>query len=135
MLWDPEKHGIVPAIDAQHRRIFRIIAKFVEALAEATLSGVAQAPLTLVELSDYAKEHFVFEEALLRGVGYPDLDGHHAAHQELLDRLDKIAESFRVNGPGTPEDVLNLLDHWMNDHILGDDMAYKDFLVERLNKK
>lgn len=132
MLWDQDKHGITPEIDTQHQRIFKIIADFVEALAEATMSGVAHAPLTLVELSDYAKEHFVFEEALLRGIGYPSVAEHEAAHQELLERLDQMAESFRLNGPGTPEDVLNLLDHWMNDHILGDDMAYKSFLKDKL---
>jgi hemerythrin len=132
MLWEPDKHGITPAIDEQHKRIFKIIADFVEALAEAMTPGAAQAPFTLVELSDYAKEHFAFEEALLRGIGYPGLEAHEAAHQELLDRLDKIAESFRLNGPGTPEDVLDLLDHWMNDHILGDDMAYKVFINAKL---
>lgn len=132
MQWDQEKHGITPAIDAQHQRIFQIIATFVEALAEATMSGVAQAPLTLVELSDYAQEHFVFEEALLRGIGYPGLEAHEASHQALLGRLDAIAESFRVNGPGRPEDVLDLLDHWMRDHILKDDMAYKQFMLAHL---
>jgi hemerythrin-like metal-binding protein len=75
----------------------------------------------LDELIRYTKEHFDFEEDLLRKGGDDDIDAHIAKHNVLLSAVEGLkarreAGDVEVNG-----DTLGLLRDWLVTHIRDDD--------------
>lgn len=84
-----------PEIDAQHRRIFEIVAQTDERTPTATI---------LDELYAYAAFHFTAEERIAEEHNV-DTDEHAAAHYRLLDRIAR----YRVETAGSAVQVRRFL--------------------------
>lgn len=92
-----------PEIDAQHRRIFEIVA-----LADEGKPAVA----IVEELYTYAADHFTAEERIAEDHNVLD-DDHVKAHHALLD---KIATYRLITQKFSPE-VRQFLVEWVTTHI------------------
>lgn len=116
-------------MDADHQRLLDILNRLYEAWADGR--GQDEIAAAFTELADYTASHFSREEALLADAGYERLSVQKAEHGKLLDRL----QAFRARhvdgedlGPLTQE-VVDFLRTWMIDHILQEDMRYKDAMA------
>ncbi|MDK9721613.1 MAG: hemerythrin domain-containing protein [Rhodospirillales bacterium] len=86
-------------------------------------------------LIDYTDQHFTREESLMRGIGYPDLDGHKSSHDIMRAWMDaSLPEIGSVRNPHYDDDVVAYLYDWWDTHAGKEDKGYADFIKERLSE-
>jgi hemerythrin-like metal-binding protein len=96
--------------------------------------GVARRSLNVIEdlssLMLYASEHFHSEEALMRRVGYPDLNTHRLGHAVFVRELMNLVTEVHS---GTILDCACVGEYattWMRTHVLTGDMDIRRFLIQ-----
>ena len=85
LAWSPSLAIGVEEIDAQHEELFRRAERLVRALRTGDRAGV---DALFTYLAGYAEKHFLVEERLMEGAGYPGLAAHRAAHARFRDDLE-----------------------------------------------
>ena len=129
MKWDATFSVGVPAMDAEHQRIIGLINALQDQFAVAS-TPAATAEL-LAQMARYATEHFRHEEELLAAHKYPRLleqRAQHAGYRKKHQTLGRVTPGAVVQ---TPEELHNFLRKWWTQHILVEDMRYKDFQAQR----
>ena len=74
--------------------------------------------------------HFKHEETLMRSINYPGLADHVSKHNELLSRLNGIADQI-ANGTLDLVKWRNFLSAWLLNHIAVTDKALAAFVEAR----
>lgn len=115
-----------PMMDAYHHIFFETIRGFAMALPDLTPEAVED---RIQFLSNYAGMHFESEERLMEQVGYPDLETHREQHRLFKEQLTLIQQAYQAT-PSTAlaEKLLALSQEWLKEHILTEDMRYKDYV-------
>lgn len=124
--WKAEYSVGHPVLDKQHRGLIQVINK----LTKETATG-GMIAYVFDELDHYVKEHFRFEEKLLREAGFDDYKAHKAQHRVFEQWLRAVRQSLNVGGLSAPllaESVNAYLRSWLINHILKSDMEYKALL-------
>ncbi len=124
--WKPEYSVGNDAIDNDHKGLFALVSE----LGEADISGGFLDDI-LQRLEDYAEGHFAREEALMRKIGYPEYDAHVHEHSAFVEWLETVQKTYRraAESPFLIGDVVNdFLKEWLVEHILEEDMKYRDFI-------
>jgi len=104
-------------IDKQHKRLF-LLGKAVivppTGMGEHTSSAER-----LLQLTDFAKTHFAFEESLMKATAYPDAHRHVNMHSSLLADLSRYCASVHWNWgwDDIPEELFDFLWSWLAQHI------------------
>jgi hemerythrin-like metal-binding protein len=75
----------IPEIDRQHQYLFALGARL--ARSEESVDDAQKIAYIVNELSQYANEHFVFEEQVMEKAGYEHLAYYKAMHEFMLTRL------------------------------------------------
>ena len=97
-------------IDAEHQQLFELVNQFLQASDKGSLT------LNAMGMFKYTREHFTHEEDLMRELGYPNIRDHVRQHNELLSRLNGIAENIANDTLDKP-DLASFLSHWLLNHI------------------
>ncbi len=116
------------AVDQDHQTLFHLFNQFSDALS--TGGGIDSARSFLHELVDYSRYHFQREEAIMRGLGYPDYAKHKRMHDSFADFVHKTAETLGQE----PDDVTFLqsyVEMWLCGHILVMDKWFGEWLDAR----
>lgn len=124
--WKSEYSVGHPVLDKQHRGLVQLINQLTEAAASGGMIAYV-----FDELDHYVKEHFRFEETLLRQANFGDYEAHKAQHRVFEQWLRAVRQSFSVGGLSAPllaESVNAYLRSWLINHILKSDMEYKSVL-------
>lgn len=109
-----------PQIDEQHR----LLLSLGKAVVESQLDSDEHQPdpAQLQALIEFAREHFAFEEGLMRTAGYPNAQWHAKYHASLLTelvsylyKLQRGERVFRV------EHLRDLIESWITIHINSED--------------
>lgn len=80
-------------------------------------------------LVESALSHFAHEEQLFEQFGFPDLASHANAHDSIATELIGLKQAFETtNLTRKWLEVGTLLRSLLLNHILHDDMKYRDFL-------
>ncbi len=117
--WSSDIETGLPEIDAQHRALFELAASF---RGEGDQIRVMKA---LVMLSDYANTHLRDEEAMLRSIGYPDLEAHGEQHRLFRAMLKALLDEARnLSLDQIAGRIEELINGWFYRHILSADAAY-----------
>ncbi len=114
-----------PKIDNQHRRLLALLNLLHEKV-QARLSA-ALIDKALIELINYAEEHFRDEEEVMERINYPHLAEHRAEHERLVLEVFAFKERFD-KGLVSAHDFLEFLKGWLVEHILGSDLKIKHYL-------
>ena len=126
--WKPEYSVGHPAIDADHKGLFALVRELREAdMSDGLLTSI------LGRLEAYAEGHFAREEAMMRTGGYPDLDEHMAKHRVFVEWLDSVKKTYHraAESPFQVGEAVNdFLQRWLVEHILEEDMQYRDYVVK-----
>jgi hemerythrin-like metal-binding protein len=131
--WSPQYELGIPAIDKQHQRLFELHneAEIVRA------SGSTPDDDTLLEIirrmQEYSEHHFRAEERLMEVSGYPDLENHRAAHRRFIAFMNNFAVSVEYQNPGLMDNVVLYFRKWLIGHVLKEDRAYRDTVLEYLS--
>jgi hemerythrin-like metal-binding protein len=118
--WDPSYSVGADEIDRQHRFLIFKIRDLQEAMAAGSAAGML-APL-IHNLATYTRYHFAFEGRLYGERGYPDLDRHLALHAHLAQQVTDLGTALQSGKLHAGAPVLAFLQHWLVDHILGEDI-------------
>ena len=104
-----------PALDEQHKHLFRIGESLVESLSHSGEHKIAAGQLQA--FIGYAQEHFKFEEGLMRAADYPQAERHAKYHASLLTELitncNKLFWGRHTNHTGLTRFLLD----WLVLHI------------------
>ncbi len=132
--WDDAWTIGVESIDKDHRFLVSLIQKlFYKMMTEP---GSAFVKAIFIELIDYAKYHFEREEAEFEKAGFPLLDEHRDLHKNLirnvLDRGHEILQEG--NNKDFSVELLDFLQHWLQNHIVKEDLKFKYYLMDNDTK-
>lgn len=129
--WDETYSVGVSQMDEEHHRILAIINQMIE--KPEALEGSEVVSDILVQLTNYASEHFDHEEKLLEEHGFPDLAAqrreHHDFRRKIAGYCLNLMKDQERQGEA-PDDMLRFLKRWWNDHILVSDMKYRSFFEQ-----
>ena len=116
----------VKAMDDQHG----ILVDTLNELRQQLLRGSCREQVNqhMERLIEFTSLHFGCEESLLERFGFPGLEEHRAAHQQLLNNI-RLAASYADNDEKTAfQRQLSLLSDSYLQHIEGFDRQYGSWL-------
>jgi hemerythrin len=117
----------VEVIDSDHRLLVSLINQLEDAILGGQGCDVVAAVLRV--LVDYTHSHFAREELLMRKAGYRQLEAHIKEHRALTDQVAVLVKKVNDQPEVTLDRaLLDFLQHWLTDHILGADRAYAPYL-------
>ena len=117
-------------IDNDHRRLIEIVNEIVKALDDDRVEECAR---LVPDFFDFAKAHFLREEAFLEKAGYPQLQKHYRHHRELNTKMDtmlRLAETAR-DSEVARESLGRELVFFLMDDVINADLDFKPFLVNK----
>ena len=117
----------VPALDADHRCLVRII----NLLAEASSTDVPELIETVLEtLLVYSRFHFSREERVMANCVFPGVDFHAREHSGFTRYIQAMRQRVHQElDAAIAVELHEYLTNWLRHHILIQDMAYKPFVV------
>ena len=81
----------------------------------------------IVELIDYAKYHFSYEELSMREHQYPEYTKHVEEHETFTNRVIEFQKDFKL-GKNVSLEMISFLNNWIMFHILKTDAKYGAFV-------
>ena len=134
MKWDHSLSIGIKEIDDQHKQLVEL-TDHVEILFKKAIGGEGDFRETcgVVEtLSNYAREHFRTEEALMEKIDYPDLDAHVEKHDAFVEFVSGMTyDKIQGNEDTVLIQLFAFLSNWIVDHIKTEDFSYKEFINQQ----
>jgi hemerythrin-like metal-binding protein len=127
--FDSELITGIDDIDTQHEILFATI----HSLANPSL-GADEIISILIELRNYATEHFLTEQNYMQKFEYPNYEEHKVSHEKFAEQYNNLLLEL---ADGMPVDTMKyslseLLNHWLTTHYKDNDVKMAEFLRERL---
>jgi hemerythrin len=117
---------LIPEIDAEHQRFIRLVNELNEAIVGRM--GLEEIKRRMQAIVDDAVAHFVHEEALFRGWGYPAAREHAEKHAQIILALREIMARFEHGGTEYEWIDAGLqIKKALIEHLLNEDMKYRDY--------
>ncbi len=122
----------VPEIDAEHERLFDLIAKTNDTLHKGG-DSVSEAMTLLNELKQYAVSHFAHEESYMERIHDAELERQKAEHAAFIEKVNSYSftDITDENAKKIMLDLLEYLSKWLMGHILGSDILIGHFKAEK----
>lgn len=123
-IWKTEYHIGDEVIDQQHQYLFD--------LANHVLVSENKAALTndVMKLYRYVRDHFSYEERLMKEYHYADYPQHVAMHNALIDKLGMISDSIG-HDCWDDKEIRSFMREWLLEHILNVDSKLGAFLKSK----
>lgn len=117
-----------PLLDAQHQTLFALANE----LLAAAIDGLAKKAVHAIirKLLAHAVRHFADEETVQRECGYPDVEGHHRLHEELVQKALKLEQDFLAGELGVAQLFEFLAYELVARHMLAADREFFPYLGE-----
>ncbi len=128
LTWSSELSVGDDSIDDDHKELFDLI----NALEAADISH-DYINRILDQLKKYTLEHFSKEEEYMQKCNYPELKEHAREHRMFIEWLETIRSTYArfPQSPFVIGDLVNdYLQKWLRNHILQEDMKYRDFMAQ-----
>lgn len=114
-------------IDEHHIKLFSLFSNLKN--ENDTLFDEHTFKQFLMEIKDYTYYHFNYEERLMEMANYPKLVDHKVLHSNFMRKIDEVmlkskSNNFEVVG----YEVYELLNNWLNEHIMVVDKKYVEYL-------
>lgn len=113
--WNPEYSVGSKAIDDEHREMIELINSLHDELGDAadreSIDGF------LGDIHAGISMHFALEERLMREAQYAEYEAHKQDHEELLDEIRDIMDSFSGDRERVFETLEKRLSDWFGKHF------------------
>lgn len=111
-------HLGVEAIDRDHQEFIRRAFRIFPALEGEVLDDQAlrSGEAGILELRQFAREHFAREEHLMDSMTHPIVERHHQEHKEILEELEAVARDFGEGLIASRAAVKERLIQWWLEH-------------------
>jgi hemerythrin len=118
------------AIDHDHQELFSLVKDLADAdLSDSFLLGI------IGRLEKYTQYHFAREEELMRKYNFSGIEDHIQKHKMFVEWLHTVQLTYRrsAESPFQISDLVNdFLGNWLVEHIMNEDMKYRDFILEHI---
>lgn len=131
MSWTNELDTGIPEIDSENRKIVDYINMISDAQAAGDRNKLGE---VLELLLDYVVNHFLFEEHMMEEANYEFRVAHEKVHEIFAKKLADFRGTFKDGGSPFDE-VLAMLNRWVDDHIRVEDKRYADSVIETIEQK
>ena len=122
--WSPQYSVGVKIIDEQHKEFLDAFNE----LYDAFFRGEAKEKLaiTLKKISDYTEFHFATEEKYFREFNYAGAEEHIRQHDDFRAQLVEFKKHFFQEDDleKLAEDLVDMLENWLVQHLHGMDQKY-----------
>ena len=125
--WDERLSVGIPSIDRQHKVLISLINELHVSMEDGR--GKFQAKHVLKKIIHFARSHFIYEESLFKRVHYLETDEHIQSHQRITSTLVELKADSGNPDFDLPDTLMTFLKHWLNQHILIEDMGYSKLLI------
>lgn len=119
-------------IDHDHQELFALVDELADAdLSDSFLLGL------IGRLEKYTEYHFAREEEYMKKHDFPDLEDHLEKHHMFVEWLKTVEMTYRraAESPFQIGDLVNdYLGNWLTEHIMVEDMKYRDFVLDQMRK-
>lgn len=120
--WD-EKYSVnISKIDEEHKKIFQIINKAIDAKNNKNEPGKIQEILN--EMTMYALNHFKTEEDFMVRFEYSGYELHKKEHLDFIKKTVDYCNSIMDGNYNIAENLLEFLVQWLTGHIQLTDKKY-----------
>lgn len=119
--WKEEYSVGVEMIDEQHKVFIGIINELYTAIMEKKEKIILDD--VFKQLVAYTQFHFQTEERYFDEFQYEGSEEHKAAHKKLCDQIAEL-ETKREGIMENPFELMDFLEDWLVDHIMGMDKKY-----------
>lgn len=120
--WSSDLETGITEIDVGNKKI----VEYINTLSMAKAKGDRDVLVNILELLlDHVCNQFLFEEHMMEQAGYE----YHKAHEKVHELFAKKLADFRgrINDGESPfDDVIAMLDHWVDGHIRNEDQMYAE---------
>ncbi len=123
--WNDEFSVGVAEIDRQHQKLVAMINRLIS--EQKTLTDPSTIAEMLTEMTDYAQEHFRAEEFMMSEYGYQYKDQQTRQHEAFIAKTQDFYSASDIGSNILSKALLDYLSGWLVQHILEEDMKYKDF--------
>jgi len=120
--WDDKYSVGIKSIDNQHREIFVLLNKLLEAIKMGHASDVTIQ--IIQELERYAVNHFQKEEYFFQRFNYQGSAEHITEHQNFIKKIAVLKSELNSGKMILTIELLNFLRDWIEHHILVIDKKY-----------
>jgi hemerythrin len=115
----------ITEIDRHHHHLIQLLNEIYDEHRSGTPSRSQQE--IIVELADYAKYHFSYEEELMEEFAYSGATQHKEEHMIFSDRVIEFQKQFKL-GVDVSIEVISFVSNWIAFHILKADTKLGDFV-------
>jgi len=116
--WNVKYFLGIPEMDAEHCRIIEMITLLDHVKGRPDpLQSVWK---VVNDMANYVTTHFTHEESLMERSGYPDLSRHRDAHRLFEEKVLDLRSRASLDS----DEIRQLLQQWLEEHILKMDRAY-----------
>jgi len=130
--WNEALSVGVDEIDEEHRKFIGRVNDLNKAIIECRDKATVERLLDLMLME--AAHHFWHEQRLLTQWNYPDRAAHAAKHARLTAQFDRVMKEFEQADVSFTWALKGLhIKQLLVEHLLHEDMKYRDFLRKREN--
>ena len=119
--WDDSYNIGDLQLDLQHKYLFCLANQFLAAVEKKELLDCA------ARLLLYTKDHFSYEESLMRKLNFPEYGAHCALHNGLIARLEALIVDID-NDTWAKSGLADFMNHWALFHIPRADARLAEYL-------
>jgi hemerythrin-like metal-binding protein len=120
----------VPEMDDEHRQFISRVNELNKAIIESEDKTTVERMMDLMLME--AAHHFWHEQALLARWKYPETAAHIAKHAELTAQFERVMKEFAETDISFVWALKGLhVKQLLVEHLLKEDMKYRDFLLAR----
>ncbi len=126
MEWKDSFSTGIKKVDDEHK----VLVGMIDRLEKAMERGEAEEVLgpVLRNLVEYVRFHFRNEEEVMARINFPDLRRHKVLHRDLVNEVARILNDLKRDRLWTIPELVGFLQHWLADHILGEDVKIGQYL-------
>lgn len=129
MKWDEKFNVNVKIVDEQHQHLVSLLNDIHAAVVNGSEQGVLAKILD--DLVDYTVYHFTTEEDIFKKYNYPEAEIHKKQHDGLTKQVVDLQTNFKDGSATISFELLDFLQDWLGNHIIGSDMKFKEFFHEK----
>jgi hemerythrin len=129
IIWNESFSVGVRDLDKQHQQIVFMVNTLID-MHDAKVDSEIISD-TLTKMTQYAIDHFKNEEQYMLDYDYPEYPLQRKQHQEFKRKTVDFCMETLVYKATIPMEIFTYLRLWWTNHILKEDMKYKEFFNNR----